>query len=219
MLRRQPRVWLLVIAGQDGLIGDCRGMQLAAYLMKHPPAEPMHAVVLEARVAGHDGEGMASVLASGAKGGGLMGVDRDGLVHEGCGRRLNQGNNAVLRRKLNDLKESMDDTTLPESEREEARAEFEELLRASSRGGKLADGASRAADRVGKALRRLHEDLMGAELDPGEPDVVSRAFGEHLYRHVLVPSMRYAGPRGRRTGARAGGCFTYERPPGVNWAG
>ena len=217
-LRRQLGLWRVVFEGRESLIEDCRGIALAAYLLMHPPTEPMHAVVLEAKVAGHDGGALGAVLAEGADGAGWVGVNRDGVVQERSGRRLTQGNDVILKRKLAELKQAMDDGMLPEGEREAAREEYGELLRASSRGGKLADSASRAADRVGKALRRLHRDLAGATSPSGEADAVLRAFGDHLHRHVLVPSTRYAGPRGRRSGARAGGCFTYERPAHVSWA-
>lgn len=201
-LRKGHGVWSLVFAGMEGVIEDCRAMTLLNHLLKHPPDEAMHAVELEAVVAGH-GEGEA---------------DREAVVQEGSGGRLNAGNNTILKQKLRELKEAIDDDTLPETERDKAQVEFDELLRAASRGGKMADAASRAAERVGKALKRLQRDLAEAEFKPGEPNAVLRAFGEHVRKYVLVPSLRYAGLRGKRSGGRKAGSFIYERPPDVIWA-
>lgn len=201
-LRKGHGVWSLVFDGMEGVIEDCRAMTLLNHLLKHPRDEAMHAVELEAVVAGH----------------GAGDADREAVVQEGSGGRLNAGSNTILKQKLRELKEAIDDDTLPESERDKAQAEFDELLRAAGRGGKMADAATRAAERVGKALKRLQRDLAGAETKPGEPNIVLRAFGEHVRKHVLVPSLRYAGLRGKRSAGRKAGSFIYERPPDVTWA-
>ena len=216
LLRKELGLWRLVFDRKEGVIEDGRGMQLAAYLLKHPPAEPLHAVALEAKIAGHDAQGVAAVLVESTTGGTDATVERDSVMQERT--QWNEGGDVLLKRKLMELRETMEDATLPESEQEAARDEFYSLVRASDRGRLLGDGATRAADRVGKALKRLHRELSGAELKPGVPNTVLRAFGEHLRLYILVPSMRYAGPKARFTTVRAAGCFTYERPSGVNWA-
>ena len=41
LLRKELGLWRLVFDRKEGVIEDGRGMQLAAYLLKHPPAEPL----------------------------------------------------------------------------------------------------------------------------------------------------------------------------------
>ena len=208
LLRKELGSWRLIFDGKESVIRDCRGMELVAYLLKNPPAEPMHAVRLEAKVAGHDHSSNVNAEM----------VNRDAVIQEASGGHINGGGNKILNEKLKELMAAKDDVTLPESERQQAQEEIEELIRANKRGGPLATAASRAAERVGKALKRLRQRLASAELKPGEPNGVLRSFGEHLHRHILVPSMRYSSPKARQSDLRSPGCFTYERPPEIVWA-
>ena len=108
----------------------------------------------------------------------------------------------------------MNNPTLPESERQAARDEISELLKADAKGGKVIGQAGRSADRVRKAVRRFIDDLNAAEIRRGEPNKVLREFGKHLEQHLWLPSM---GGAGRRGAAGKPGCFTYTRPVCVTW--
>jgi hypothetical protein len=201
-LRRSLKNWRLVFKGGDEVLPDERGVALIEYLLKNPPDEPIHATVLESKVVGVTTDT------------GIPGADIGGIVQEGTGKKLNSGENTILKQKLTELKEAMDDKLSPESERNKARDEFEELVHEASHGPKMPDAAGRVADRVRKAMRRLIDDLKDAKLRPGVPNTVLREFGEHLEKHVWLPSM---GARGRIGAAGKAGCFTYVRPPGVKW--
>lgn len=196
-LRKGFGVWLLVFEGQTDTIEDVRAMRLVDYLLKHPSAEPLHAIVLEARVAGGD----------------------EGAILQECsGQQLATGSNTILKAKLADLLAASHNELLPTAERCRAQAELDELLQACSRGGKFADAATRAGDRVCKGFKRLHRQLAQAELKPGEPNQTLRGFAEHLRRHLLVPSLRYSDFKHHRCRVRQAGSFIYERPANLVWA-
>jgi hypothetical protein len=118
-------------------------------------------------------------------------------------KRSDELDDEALRKKLGELKADIENVTLPQSERDAAQAEYDGLLQAASRGGKIADSATRAAERVRKAIKRLIQGLKGAELRPGQPNHVLRDFGLHLERYLWVPSVGVAGGK-RRKGAVVG---------------
>jgi 7-cyano-7-deazaguanine synthase in queuosine biosynthesis len=201
-LRKSLKNWLLVFKGDDEVLPDERGVQLVEYLLKHPPEEPIHATALETLIDGV------------AVGTGIPGADIGGVIQEGSGKQLNSGENTILKQKLGELKAAMDDETMPVSERDKARDEYNELVHAASHGPKMPDAAGRVADRVRKAMRRLIDDLKGVELRAGVPNTVLREFGDHLEQCLWLPSM---GGRGRAGACGKPGCFTYIRPTGVVW--
>jgi len=201
-LRRSLKNWRLVFKGDDEVLPDERGVQLIEYLLKHPNDEPIHATALETLI---DGAAVDT---------GIPGADVGGVIQEASGNKLNNGENTLLRKKLAELKAAMDDETLPASEREKARDEYDELVREASHGTKIPDAAGRVADRVRKAMRRVIDELNGAELRRGVPNTVLREFGDHLEQCLWLPSM---GGRGRIGAVGNPGCFTYVCPAGVVW--
>jgi hypothetical protein len=201
-LRRSLKNWRLVFKGGDEVLPDERGVALIEYLLKNPLDEPIHATILETKI-----DGVATDT-------GIPGADIGGIIQEASGKKLNTGDNTLLKRKLAELKEAMEDELSPESERSKARDEFEELVHEASHGPKMPSAAGRVADRVRKAIRRLIDELLEAKLGNGLPNTVLREFGEHLEQHVWLPSM---GGRGRIGAAGNPGCYTYNRPAGVKW--
>ena len=119
-----------------------------------------------------------------------------------------------MKRHLAELVKTRDDPTVPAHEREAACAELEELGDAYARGGKIPGGAASAAERVRKAIRPMIDYLKEAEISRGRPNLVLRAFGEHLEQYLWRPSV--GGPGRAGAGGRPG-CYTYERPAGVVW--
>jgi hypothetical protein len=207
------KVWTLVFQGKRESLLDERAVSLVEYLLKNPPDEPIHATELEARVDG------VPVI------GRFTGIDRatgisdlaggvGGVIHEATGKKLTGGVGAILKKKLADLSADMENPTLTASQREEAKGERDALLKANARGGRVTGAASQSAERVRKALNRFIAELKKAEGRKGKPNAVLRAFGEHLDRHLRLPSM---GAKGRAGASGRPGCFTYEPPTGAVW--
>lgn len=88
------------------------------------------------------------------------------------------------------------------------------LLQAHSKGGKLGGQASRAADKVRKAIRAKLDEWKKLERTKGKPNKVVQAFAKHLEECLWLPSM---GGRGRAGAYGKPGCFTYLPPDGVVW--
>jgi hypothetical protein len=63
------------------------------------------------------------------------------------------------------------------------------------------------------ALKRLHKRLTA----PRQTDPVLRAFADHIYHYILVPSGRGAAHGGARFLSLSAGCFTYEPPVALHW--
>jgi 7-cyano-7-deazaguanine synthase in queuosine biosynthesis len=211
------KVWSLVFAGQRDVVFDERAVRLIEHLLKNPPDEPIHATELEKCVDGHpllDGVGKIGnaedfghvPVAVGSVG---------GVIEQASGRKLaGKDTLPALRAKVAELKADSEDESLPASEREDAREELANLLKARSRGGKFADEASRSAERVRKQIKTFIKDLKTAKGSRGQPNAVLQAFGKHLEEHLWLPSV---GAKNRIGAAGKAGCFTYEPPNGVRW--
>jgi hypothetical protein len=210
-LRKQMGMWEIVHAGQRAVLDDCRAVELVAHLLKHPPAEGIHASEWERRVDGNPLiDGFAGIGQAEDDGRPPVEVGEvGGVIQERTGRKFLGGISLPgLKAELSELRAASLDVTLPEAEREEAREKLMELLRAHDRGGKLIGERGRAVDRVRKQIKTLIRELKGASND------VLRSLGQHLDECLWLPSM---GGRKRAGAACQPGCFTYEPPAGVVW--
>ena len=114
----------------------------------------------------------------------------------------------------------IDDDGANEVEREEARAELEEIQDWARKHLRGTEGnEQRQVRAIRQNIRRLVERLRTARSEHGEPDEVLRAFGKHLEKHLLLPSGRGRDGRAGRVRSGLAGRFTYEPPEGVRWSG
>lgn len=213
--------WTLVFQGKQDVIADDRGMNLINYLLKNPPDEPIHALELELRVDGVPDSSNAVAMDSAADNGELGRAYHDdingGMIKEGAGKAL-MGTVTLpeMKQLVSELKRNMEDNSLPELERDAARKEWQELLSAYAKGGKMGGQAGRAVDRVRKAIKAKIGTLKKPAGSKGSTSDASRAFAAHLETYLWLPSM---GARGRTGASGRAGCFTYEPPNGVKWKG
>lgn len=222
VLRLHMRTWQLRFKGGKGLIDDGRGMRIAAHLLLNPPVEPVHAVPLEAQVWGraleagepeHDDESSSADEADTSPA-----HMPEEMNCQASGARLDQGENVLLKRKFRELLEIIEDTTLPPEERDAAQEELDQLHEAlDGAAGRVVDGAAKAAFRVRKSIKRLHDKLATAVDGNNQPDTVLRDFAAHLMTHLIIPSSRFNRGKGSRNRAGVAGTFTYEPPTGVVW--
>jgi hypothetical protein len=211
--------WNLVFKGGRDTLEDDRGTQLIEYLLKNPPPKPLHASIIEQLVDGapvaHGAVPVDLDDHSGTDAPGNGHISVGGALVEGAGKKLMGAITLpALKKKLAELKQDMNDTTLPESERGAAETEWRDLLKAHSKGGKLAGQAGRAADRVRKAIKGKIDEWKKLERTKGKPNKVVQAFAKHLEECLWLPSM---GGRGRAGAYGKPGCFTYIPPDGVVW--
>jgi len=221
-LRKGLGCWELVFAGRKGLIDDERGVQIVAYLLRNPPVEPVHAVPLETKVwarewvdsamPGKKPEPRDESEASDDA------VEDEEMDFEASGAKLDEGENMLLKKKFRELLEIIEDMTLPQTERDAAQLELDEI-HASLDGaaGRVVDGAAKAAVRVRKAIKRLHTKLANASDENHEPNMVLRDFADHILTYLIIPSSRFNRGKGSRNRAGVAGTFIYEPPTDVVW--
>ncbi len=197
LLRKGLHAWRLVFEGKESALPLEKGVAYVAVLLLDPPVEPMHGAELAYRAFG-------DAVVEGQRNLGMDDAETARGVAEARGKCR-----AVL-----------DDPKASEMERDEARAELEEIEAWARKHLRGTEGnEQRQVRAIRQAIRRLLDKLRDARGAQGEPDEVLRAFGGHLERYLWWPSGR-AG-RGRNARVRAGlaGRFTYEPPEGVRWWG
>ena len=114
----------------------------------------------------------------------------------------------------------IDDDGASEVEREEARAELEEIQDWARKHMRGTEGnEQRQVRAIRQNIRRLLDRLAAARDARGEADEVLRAFGAHLDQFLWRPSGGGANGRSSRVRSGPAGRFTYEPPAGVRWSG
>ena len=121
-------------------------------------------------------------------------------------------------RSQNQLEALLEDELQFEPVREEVFRELIELYDYETNHGlRVRDCARKAADAVGRAIKRFHQHLATSTGPDGQPHPVLRAFADHLKQFLLVPSGRDGNHGGARARRGSGGCFNYQPPTGVRW--
>ena len=202
-LSRGLGFWEVTFEGRRAIFKHEQGALYVAWLLLHPPPEPIHAVALalDARSVAGQTSGSAEIIQQRS-----LGLDDAETVR-------------ALRRQQHGLEAVLDDEGATELVKAEAPRELEEITEFLRKNPwRSRDSAQKCVRAVSMAIKRLHPHLAGAVDAVGNPHPVLRAFARHLDVHLLVPSGR-AGIWGRVRFAPAhAGCFTYEPPPGVVWS-
>jgi len=219
-IRQGLGLWELTFGGQTAVLKHEQGVYYVAYLLLNPPTEPIHGLALALRTeAIYRPIPVAAEVAGSASG--TTFVPEAGAVLQERSLGLEDAQAAwALRRKQRELEALLDDDNTTAPVKEEALRELEALYE-FQRGHpwRAGDAAQKAAAAVGKALQRFHRRLAEAVDAFGRPHPVLRAFAAHLKNHLLIPSGRGCARGGPRPGSGRAGCFTYEPPAGVAWAG
>jgi hypothetical protein len=192
VLRKGMKPWKVVFDGAEDVLDDEKGLHYVAYLLKNPNA--IHGVDLAAKISGR------SIIQEANLSG-----DGDAAMRE-------------IRREALELMGVLRSEHESDEAKEKARGRLEELAEVRKAVGKgPASGAERAVRAVRRAIDRLRTKLLAAKARDGGPHPVFRPFGEHVEKHIWIPSSRYSGGRRARTLAGVAGFFTYEAPGGVSW--
>jgi hypothetical protein len=179
--------------GQTAVLKHEIGLDYVAYLMNHPN-EPIHGLALALKVrAARNGQPMDSAE--------IIQERALALDDAEAARRL-----FLKQRELEEITEDPQETDVI---KQEAERELREIYAYQKKNvSKTASAASRASHAVGTALKRLHRTLAASIDNSGKPNILPRAFADHLRRHILIPSGRTLGNGGLRSRG-AGGCFIY----------
>ena len=219
-LRKGFGFWQLTFAGEPAVFKHEQGAFYVAYLLWQPPPEPIHALALALEVKRIQGQAIGAFEIAGPITG--RGVP---IGHSATLQQRSLGLDAAesaraLHRKQRELEALLEDEDQIEPVKAEAQRELEAIYEFQKRNsGRIRTSAEKAADAVGKAIKRLYRHLAGALDAQGKPHRVLRPFSDHLLHHLLIPSGRCGGAGGVRGPESFGGCFTYEPPVGVRWRG
>ncbi len=219
-LRPGLGLWELTFRGQTVILKHEQGIYYVAYLLLHPPTEPIHGLALALRVdALYRRVPVAAEVADPVSGKRFV-PEADAVLQERSLGLEDARAAWALRRKQQELETLVDDDETTAPVKAEALRELEALYEFQrSHPWRAGDAAQRAAAAVAKALHRLHRHLAEAVDAFGRPHPVFRGFAAHLKNHLLIPSGRSCARGGPRPGAGRAGCFTYEPPAGVEWVG
>lgn len=220
VLRKGLGFWELTYAGQTAVFKHEQGAFYVAYLLLHPPLEPIHGLALALQIRSVFARQTAAVEVFDPSTGTQVTVASDALLEQrGLGLDEAEAMRAA-RRRQRELEALLEDDNEIEPVKAEAQRELEALYRyQGSQDWQTRDTAQKAADAVGKAVKRFQQHLARSLDAAGEPHAVLRAFAEHLKQHLLIPSGRCCGHGGFRDRRAFGGCFTYCPPAGVVWRG
>jgi len=203
-LHRGPDGWDLTFEGREATFKHELGANYVAYLLLHPPQEPIHGVAL----ALHAREKLGQP------------VNPDEALHERVMGLEDAASVRTLWRRQRELERVLEDRHEIEPAKAAALRELEEITEHLRQSPWLSrHGAERCALAVNLAIKRLHARLAAAVDAAGKPDAVLRAFALHLHEYLLVPSGRGGAYARRRSVPKLPGCFTYEPPTGVVWNG
>jgi hypothetical protein len=124
----------------------------------------------------------------------------------------------ALRARERELENLLRDEDQTDPVREEALRELKEIADFQRKSPwRTRDNAQKCVRAVSMAITRLHKHLAEARDIHGRPDLVSRAFANHINRRILIPSGRGGNHGGARFITSDAGCFTYKPP--VTWTG
>jgi hypothetical protein len=206
-LRKDHGFWQLSFRGHSATFKHEQGACYVAFLLLHPPAEPIHGLALALKTRAFYSARTAAMIDAGFDGPiqqRSLALDDAEALH-------------ALRRKQLELEAIVDDDDQIEPVKAEALRELEEIYAFQKKHpARARDTAQKAVHAVRTAILRFHDHLAKAVSADGSPHPVLCPFAWHLEQHLLIPSGRYSKSRNRLRAGLAG-CFTYEPPAGVIW--
>src|SRR5262249_25318133 len=188
------------------------------YLLAQASAQPIHGLALALEIKALCGRANGSSEVADPILGRFMPVAPNAILQQ---RNLGLDDAEALRnlhRKQQELEALLEDEDQIEPVKEEVQRELEAIYHFQKHNAsRIRTSAEKAADAVGKAIKRLYRHLAGAVDAQGNPHAVLRSFAEHLKEYLLLPSGRCGELSGVRTSQNLGGCFVYRPPEGVVW--
>lgn len=217
-LRKELGFWDLTFEGRSGIFKHEQGAFYVAYLLGRPWAEPIHGLVLALEFKERRRHTGGIFEIADPNSGRLVCVAKTATLQQRSLGLDDVEAARALRRKQQQLEALLEDEDQIEPVKAEAQRELEVIYQFQQLNApRIRTSAEKAADAVGKAIKRLYQHLADATEARGEPHAVLRAFAEHLKRYLLIPSGRCGTPGGPRLREQGRGCFTYEPPSGITW--
>jgi hypothetical protein len=236
-LRKGMGIWKLIFDGHETDLKHERGIFYVAWLLYHPPAQPIHALDLIAKIPELYRNQLGLAQITNPENGKSTILQSHARIQE---RNLALDDAQALRsilKKQQELEAILDDENESEPVKQEALRELESIVQFQKQHGKRSRGnAQRAADSVRKAITRFHQRLL-RDSPRHQPSTINShhsttpslhrsippsaavlaKFAAHLEKHLLIPSRRYSGHGNAYARSGLAGCFTYEPPANSVW--
>jgi hypothetical protein len=210
--------WSITFNGQEAPKKHEKGLLYVAWLLTHPPAEPIHAIDLVAKVPAIYRRQIGITDAVDESTGKTVAFDASAMPQERSHGLDDLEMARRIRSKEQEWEAVLDDSDATEPEKAEALRNLEELAAFQRKHALRSRGnAEKLVRAVRLAIVRLCDNLAAATDAKGQPHPVLRPFAKHLATYLIAPSARFAGRVGSRTRAGVAGRFTYEPPAGVQW--
>lgn len=218
-IRKGGDYWTITFDGQDAPKKHEKGLLYVAWLLTHPPKEPIHAMELVAKVPAIYRRQLGLTSAVDETTGKAVALDSGAMPQERSHAPDDLEVAKRIQAKEREWEAILDDEDASEPEKAEALRNLEELAAFQQRHAMRSRGnAEKLVRAVRAAITRLHANLAKATDGKGQPHPVLRPFADHLAKYLITPSARFNGRMGARTRAGVAGRFTYEPPHGVKWA-
>ena len=194
--------WALAFEGRETVFKHELGALYVAYLLLHPPKEPLHAVALALKARERAGQVAEPNEVFQER---SMGLEEAAAVR-------------ALWRGQRELERVLADRLEIEPVKAEALRELEEITEYLRQSPWLSrHGAERCVRAVTAAMKRFYSHLAGGVDVEGKPDEVLQAFAMHLRKHLLILSGRGGAHTRKQAFSGFAGCFIYRSPRGVVW--
>ena len=210
--------WSITFDGQEAPKKHEKGLLYVAWLLTHPPAEPIHAIDLVGKVPAIYRRQIGIAEAVDESTGKPVMFDASAMPQERSHGLDDLEMARRIRVKEREWEAVLDDSDATEPEKAEALRNLEELATFQRKHAQRSKGnAEKLVRAVRLAIVRLYDNLVAATDAKGQPHPVLRPFAGHLAKYLIAPSARFTGRVGSRTRAGVAGRFTYEPPADVQW--
>jgi hypothetical protein len=216
-LHRDGDLWHLTFNRGQAILKHERGICYVAEVLSHL-REPLKKLNLAAKFSPPKAKARGSIEVYDPATGRYDTPASAEPVHEAALAADDNEARKAYKERARELKDTIDDPTESEGAKQAAREELQAIIAHLSKDSRqLRDSTKGAGDAVGKAIKRLLDNLFEPAGSAASPHSVRRDFAEHLQRYLLIPSRRYAAPKARKARGDLTGCLLYDPPPGVFW--
>ncbi len=217
-LHRDGDLWYLTFDGGQAVLKHEHGICYVAEMLSHP-GERLKKLNLAAKFSSPKAEARGTIEVYDPAIGTYDTPASAEPVHEATLAADDNEARKAYKERARELKDTLDDPTETEGAKQAAREELQEIFAHLSKDSRqVRDSTKGAGDAVGKAIKRLLDNLFEPGRSAASPPSVRREFAEHLQRYLLIPSRRYAAPRARKARGDLTGCLLYDPPAGISWA-
>jgi len=216
-LHRDGDLWHLTFNRGQAILKHERGICYVAEVLSHL-REPLKKLNLAAKFSSPKAKARGSIEVYDPATGRYDTPASAEPVHEATLAADDNEVRKAYKERARELKDTLDDPTESEGAKQAASEELQAIIAHLSKDiRQFRDSTKEAGDAVGKAIKRLLDNLFEPAGSAASPHSVRRDFAEHLQRYLLIPSRRYAAPKARKARGDLTGCLLYDPPPGVFW--